>query len=338
MAMVCAKCSQVFNDAGLRQCPNCATQLLVHRGSADDAGGGTSPGSHEHWQQTAWGRIAICLALTQGLAFCLKHLSTAWMMANGDEQAWYTAEGLVWLNGLHGIALLATGMLAGANQERGGTAGAILGLWNGLVFLALHHACRSAMPEWMFYGQVGVHLVAGTVGGLVGYRIWRPSVAFAFQAEGAVAAPRRQKRWMRRLLRGPIHYVRIVIGAVFVVVGVICLKEIMEFAMRSANWTMKFDTHFQERMVRFEVAALITVLGSAFAGATTSNGLKQGLFVGIAAASLYVGTQFANPKATFDVVLPMSIGVFVVSLGGGAFGSTLFPPISKDTGRKAIPY
>src|SRR5207249_5010482 len=95
------------------------------------------PGEGGMWQ-TPWGRILVGLLLAQGLYQGLRQLCTAGLLVAGEDAAgdvWATLLGLVLLQGLQGLGLLAGGALAGAGQRRGAFFGMFVGLWSGVVFI-----------------------------------------------------------------------------------------------------------------------------------------------------------------------------------------------------------
>ena len=59
------------------------------------------------------------------------------------------------------------------------------------------------------------------------------------------------------------------------------------------------------------------------AGSATSNGPKQGLFVGVTASMALVALQAQSP---WTVVLTV-VSCFTLTLVGGWFGGQLFPPV-----------
>ena len=48
---------------------------------------------------------------------------------------------------------------------------------------------------------------------------------------------------------------------------------------------------FQDLLITWEIKAFLVLLGAVFAGASTKNGLKQGLVVGIVASSSSSGSR-----------------------------------------------
>jgi hypothetical protein len=91
---------------------------------------------------------------------------------------------------------------------------------------------------------------------------------------------------------------------------------------------LNVTTHFQARLISWEIAGLTMIVGAMLAGSTSWNGAKQGLCVGIGGAVLYAGFQIENPTfqletAVFTVSCMLGLGMV-----GGWFGGHLFPPVS----------
>jgi hypothetical protein len=335
MAMVCPQCNQLF-EADQRICPRCNIHLLVHHRSSPSTVEDEfpNPGATPRWQRNFAARLIVSVILSQGLAYCLQQASSAWEMVGGDAGgSWMTPFGVFTLHSFHAIALILTGMLVGANMENGGSCGAVLGLINGVLFVLFHREAKEIMPIWLFFGQPLIHLVFGAIGGTLGSRIWKPCSLFSLDEGEDESASRARPRL--RLLKGPIHTIRVCVGAFVVLIGLMFTKQLFDFIMSNANG--RVETFFQENLIRYQVMGLAILLGSMFAGATTFNGFKQGLCVGILASSLYIGTQFANPKAILDKSVGTAIVTIAVSLLGGVFGAALFPPLVK-TQKKLIPY
>src|SRR5262245_7082204 len=138
MAMICPKCQEAYKQR--LQCPNCKVRLEYHAGGRSlmtNKPGEQPPG----WQETPWGRIAVGLLLAQGLYYGLWHLGNAGLLGLGGEEAgafWATMPGLLVIQGLQALGLLLGGALAGAGRQRGVMFGALVGVWNGLLFLVMH--------------------------------------------------------------------------------------------------------------------------------------------------------------------------------------------------------
>jgi hypothetical protein len=84
-----------------------------------------------------------------------------------------------------------------------------------------------------------------------------------------------------------------------------------------------------------ELSALATLVGGAFAGATTRNGFKQGFGVGICAASIVLGLQVSTPTFGLESAIFTLSGIFIVAVVGGWFGGQLFPKVMAKRHRPA---
>ncbi len=339
MAMVCAQCSQVFLGKE-RQCPKCGILLLMQQHGVANSNDSMSmaPDPSSRWQQTPWGRIVVSVLIAQGMAYCLRSLFTAWFLANDVESGgWNTPNGILWLNSFHAVSLILCGMLAGANQVRGITSGGLVGLWSGLIFLGLHRASRDVLEPVVFFSQPLIHMVFGLIGGFIGYRIWKPVALFSIEGDmgkSGYGMPRpRTKLW-----KGPIHFVRVLLGAGVVLAGSVFAKDLLAGLLNHSQGSLTIKSNLTEKLIIYQVIALAGLVGGSLAGSSSRNGFKQGLCAGILASALYLGVQIANPKAVLEVSIFTAFGVLAMSVVGGMFGSTLFPPLSKDAGKKAIPY
>jgi hypothetical protein len=340
MAMVCAQCSQVFTGSE-RQCPKCGILLLMQQHKVADGDSlPSAPDGRNRWQQTPWGRIVVSVLIAQGLAFCMRTLFTAWFLASGVDgqpETWNTPAGMVWLNVFHAVSLLVCGMLAGANQTRGITSGGLVGLWSGLVFLGIHRAGREFMDPIIFFGQPFLHLLWGLIGGWIGHRIWKPVPLFHLDGDvgtSGFGVPRPAKK----LLRGPISVVRVLIGTAIAVAGAVFVRELVDQLLRHSQGMFTIKSYFAEKLVMYQIIALAGLIGGSVAGSSSRNGFKQGLCAGVLAAVMYLGVQLANPKAVLEISLFTAIAIGVTGILGGIFGSKLFPPLVREGPKKAIPY
>jgi hypothetical protein len=128
------------------------------------------------------------------------------------------------------------------------------------------------------------------------------------------------------MFTGPIHMGRICVGAFVIVIGVVWAQAIMKFLLHAS--TLALTSKLQAQLVSLEIAALVVLIGAAFAGATTRNGLKQGLCVGLAASAIVLGVQISDPKFVLESAIFTLSGIVVVALVGGWFGGQLFPPVA----------
>jgi hypothetical protein len=340
MAMACPQCNKVYEQSE-RICPTCSIQLLFYTrvgGTAPAPGVAGVEEPENQWPQTPWGKIIAGIVLAQGLAIGIKQLLAAGALAQGDGALgsfWMTLEGLATLHGLAAIGLIAGGMLAGAGQHKGMLYGSLVGLCSGFIFLFLERAPSELLPRAAVYVQPLVHLVIGALGGLVGKSIWKPTPRFALPV-GKVSdiplPPMFEMRW----LDGPIHGWRVTAGATLAMCGAIWAGLLMRWMIHYSDGLLNVTTHFQARLVSSEIGAMLIMLGAVFAGATTANGIKQGLAVGLGGTVLLIGFQFANPNFNLDATLSSIITMIGLSLLGGWFGGELFPPVAAGARRRRI--
>ena len=71
----------------------------------------------------------------------------------------------------------------------------------------------------------------------------------------------------------------------------------------------------------------LMLVGGALAGATTRNGIKHGLLVGVGGTVLLIGNFIANRAAVLEQTLLLVACVLSLTVAGGWFGGHLFPPI-----------
>lgn len=338
MSMVCPQCKKAYKQA--LQCPSCRVRLSYHDAPTAHVENGPEPERSSQWSQTPWGRMVVGLILAQGLSYGLQQLLTAWWLASGEEGilVWTTLWGLVLLHSLQGVSLLLGGALTGAGQVRGILYGAYVGLVNGLIFLAVQRQGGEFLTDLVLFGQPFLHLVFGALGGFIGQVIWKPVPRIQTPEPMAFSPASRSRRGLGgpRWLAGPVHLSRVLVGAASVVLGVVSSNKILEFVVTTSEGKLSLTSHLQAQLVAWEIAALVIVFGAGVAGATTSNGLKQGLCVGVGASLVFVGIQLGHPKATMESMLFMLISMIGFGMIGGWFGAALFPPVVAQRKRNRI--
>lgn len=323
MPMVCPQCEGSFSQR--LACPACGVRLEYRAASTRsralaDAGA---------WQQTPWGRILIGLLLAQGLYYGLWHLCKAVAMATDPEGArtvWGTLSGLVILQSLNAVGLLLGGALAGAGKRQGVVYGALVGLGNGLIAVALQGGRAAQVLPVLIYGQPLLHIVLGATGGFAGLLIWRPLPALATAAP-AGPAKRGPRRRDNSVFGGPVAWFRVIAGSGIALGGALWASAILDLVLTAGEGKLIIDSNLQAQVTTWEITILALLLGGAWAGATTANGLKQGLCVGIATASVLAGVRLTGKSIHFDTLLPTLIVAVLFCLVGGWFGGQLFPPL-----------
>lgn len=340
MAMVCPQCKQVYEHA--LQCPHCPERLGYQSAGLGllttpaVAGPDETPGE---WQQTPWGKILIGLILTQGLCYGLQQLLLAGAGAVGEETSeaiWRTLWGLVLLHTIQALSLLVGGALSGAGQSRGVLNGCLVGLGNGLITLLVQRQHHEIYPDVVLYLQPPLHLALGALGGLFGTLIWCPSPVLPYLTppDIAPAAAPDDSMLTRFLFAGPLHLGRVSAGIFVVVLGVVWSGAILQFVLQASQGTLSVSSQLQAKLVGWEISALAVLVGAALAGATTGNGLKQGLAVGLGAGVVIVGIQLSGGKSDGDTIALAALGLLILAGVGGWFGGQLFPPVIAGRRRR----
>jgi hypothetical protein len=177
----------------------------------------------------------------------------------------------------------------------------------------------------------------GGVGGLVGCLIWMPLPTLTMPAPPRESlGPRVPVSRTVSPFAGPIAWSRVVPGIAVGVGGVIWANVILQFILEASEGKLNLDSHLQTQLVTWEICALALLTGSAFAGANTSNGLKQGLSVGVGASSMLLGLGIARGTLEPNLLIFTVTCATALGLVGGWFGGTLFPPLYASPRRQRI--
>lgn len=339
MAMVCPQCKTSFDQR--LQCPHCDVRLIYHE-SAGRAGNVPLVGAGA-WQQTPWGRIFIGLLLAQGLYYGLRHLCVAALLAVNavdNDFLWTTLEGQLLVQGIQVVSLFIGGVFAGAGQIHGPVYGAVLGVWNGVFLVLVQPALfRTEQTQLLntvsLYGQPLLQAALGCLAGWVGGRIWRPLIIG--ESELRRKPPKPRQRVKLNLFVGPVAWVRVAIGTAIAVGGTLSAGAILDLVNRASDYHLAPETALQAQLVTWEITALALFVGSAFAGATTRNGFKQGLVVGLTTAGILCGIRLASPfPAPIHILILSSLGPVILGFSGGGFGGQLLPPLLEMPRRKSF--
>ena len=337
MSLVCPQCQQTYEQNSV--CPLCNVVLLYHAQNLQNES--SSPHEEDNsppeWQHTPWGKIIVGLILAQGLIFGMQQMLTAGFLMSGDgADVWRTLLGLVFHHAIYAISLLIGGALTGAGQPRGIIYGALVGFASGLISLCLHDHSNTVFPTLLVYAEPIIHLATGAIGGGLGMLIWQPIPKLP-DLGGNSTAPVPAVPFsiaMGSAFAGPVYVGRVCAGAFVIVVGVVWSQAILEFLLRASNGSLTISSKMQAQLVSMEIIALVALVGAGLAGATTRNGLKQGLCVGLCASVVVLGIQCSNPKFTLESAIFTISGIAVVSLIGGWFGGQLFPPLIRGGRRR----
>lgn len=332
MPMVCPQCRSAFEKH--LQCPTCGVRLLFQAQLRSVDPNGAEEDSR--WQHSPWGRMIVGLALAQGLSHGLQMFTNAGLLAGENSGVWATLLGLVLLQGLQGVSLLIAGAITGAGQQRGILYGSFVGLMNGLIFLMFQRSQSDLPFQIALFGQPVLHMAFGAMGGLIGTLIWRPLPELRLPETTPQGNGPSFSFASFQLFAGPVHWARVIAGIALVVAGVLWSNVIIEFVIDASEGQLKLNTHLQTKLVSMEITALAMLFGAGFAGATTLNGLKQGLCVGIGAAMIFLGMDLAHMKGGLESVLITLVSTLTMTIAGGWFGAHLLPPLAAPRRSKRM--
>jgi len=312
--------------------------LLYHanlRPAADATGS-----AEGQWQHTPWGRIVVGVVLAQGLVHGLQLFFMASLQASGEEAGkgdWNNPVHVILVQAMHAFSLVLGGLVTGAGQRRGVFFGSVVGFLHGLITLGILQVHGEALTEVSLCALPALHMAFGAAGGLMGSLIWRPLPSVQLTIKGD---PNNKPRASFAFgggvsfLTGRVAWLRVGLGIGLVVCGVLWSSAILKFVLENAPARLSVESSTQSELITWEIAALATFLGAGLAGATTSNGLKQGLCVGLGAGVVLAGMQLAKVNPNVDRAVITAISALFLSVGGGWFGGQLFPKIYQRSRRR----
>jgi hypothetical protein len=316
MSAVCSQCSLAYDTPG--PCPRCATSAA------------TTHGGGPRWQQTSWGRLLIGLILAQGLFYGLRHLLTGILLAasgSNPDELWESIAHLLLLQAFQMLALFVGGMMAGGGQHQGLFLGVMVGGWNGMLSVLFRQNPAQELTVVGLYGQPLLHAFFGALGGWVGSLIWKPIPV----GVPANLLPQRKKAPRPKVspFAGKISWFRVFLGTTFAVAGTLSASLLFKKMIDVAAGELATSHEMQDRIITWEIKALAVILGGALAGATATNGFKQGILVGLFATVILIGAQASQTEAVPEMAFWTTISTFSLGMAGGWFGGQLFPPVVK---------
>jgi hypothetical protein len=253
------------------------------------------------------------------------------MAAEGHEaveQMGTTASGFLLLQGVRIVALLCGVLFAGSGQRSAIFLGAMVGAWSGALSVFLLHGPSLQLTPTSVLGQPLLQAVIGALGGWIGSVIWKPPAP-----ETAPEMPRARKRSFlsrqKSLFTGRVAWFRVGIGVLLAVAGTLTATIFFEKILDLGHGSLATTDDAQDRLIVLAIKALALLLGGTLAGATTSNGLKQGICVAVGSSIILIGIEMNFLQRWLPMAGLTLVGAFSLSLAGGWFGSQLFPPIVK---------
>jgi hypothetical protein len=332
MAMLCPQCHGSF--AQRLHCPRCGVRLM-YRDSRGSEGG--LPGT---WQQTPWGRLFVGLLMAQGLCYALRHLLEAGRLAAPEElvgSVWTILGVLILSQVPRAVSVFAAGLLTGAGQRAGLLFGAVVGVWNAVLFILLDLWSGDPSTPIDLFGQPVLHVAFGTLGGLAGALIWRPLPPILMpELPRKTPLPVVPVRKGPSAFSGPVAWARVLTGITVAVGGVFWVDMIRDSVMDASEGNLSIKTHLEAELVTWEISALAMIAGGALAGATTGNGSKQGICVGMGTAAVLVGIRLASITNTPELLIITALSALALGFVGGWFGGHLLPPIYRSGRRRRM--
>jgi hypothetical protein len=295
--------------------------------------------------------------LSLGLSYGLLQLSGAVLRGMNMDTAGGSLgpiADLALFQGLQILALLAGGMLAGAGQTRGTSLGAMVGVLSGLLFIAgmLNGTVTVLVPGFArelltpgttvrnltLYGLPVLHAVFGALGGQAGSAIWCPlpsssrtwSTPAGSSALPLIRAPLgpsgEDYRDLLAFWSGPVAWARVVVGTLVAVGGAVWTRSIIDLIVLASQGRLSIATMWENQVACGEVFTLSILIGGCIAGANTLNGVRQGFWVGIAAAALLTCLFLSGALHPVGGA-PAVLSTLFFGPIGGWFGSELLPPV-----------
>lgn len=332
MSMVCPQCRGAYDQR--LNCPQCGLRLQFQAPCGKSI---PTDEDGDEWQQTPWQRLVVGVLLAQGMYYVLRHLLTAGILVTLDRQTsdiWTTLAGLVIIQSFQAVGVISAGLLSGAGQRRGFLYGALVGVWNGILFALGHQFLGQHVNALALFGEPLIQGACGALGGVMGSVIWRPLPSLAPLPELSPSLPNvpRQSSFSRFSL--PLSWGRVLVGITVSVGGVVCADTIREFVLEASDGKLRIDTQLQADLVTWEIAALSMISGAALAGANTFNGLKQGLAVGIGSGAILFTIRLNNINMTAHLLVLTLVSALCLGVAGGWFGAQLLPPIISMPSRR----
>jgi hypothetical protein len=318
MSMLCPQCSTFYEQR--LHCPACGVRLL-YRDNRDRKGRWSAS-----WRQTPWGRIFIGIVLAQGLFYGLRHLYAGVSIvlqeygAAPDKGASFS--NVLVLQALQLSALAVGAVMAGVSQRQGAILGCMVGVWNGVFCVLLGPS--EYLSAVALYGQPLIHAAFGALAGWVGATFWKPIPP---SAASRIVRKQPLPRRAVKLFAGPVAWIRVCLGSVIAVMGTLTANIFLNWVLDHSYGKLSTSTDLQDKLVTWEIQSLAVVFGGVLAGAMTSNGFKQGLFVGVFTGIGLACFSTNNQHSTMELIALTPIGAFGLSLVGGWFGGELLPPV-----------
>jgi hypothetical protein len=282
---VCPRCRGLTQDTFL--CPRCGVQTHEAENAEGEVAATIAPDP-----PTVIHGVLIGLLIAQGATYALRHLVSAALLFNqewGPESAfWATFAGTVTTQTIQAIALLLAAIVAGAGQSRPLFVGVLLGAMNALLFWVFQVVVRQPI-EPLMYAQPFFQAAFGTIGSVLGARIWRP--APPPPALAATSGPDEESLSIvlpeesEILLEEPFPWLRFTAATLVAIGGTFGAPWIRDFIVIAAGGT-RYE--MQSNFITWQIAAFSQIMGGVIAGANSRHGAIYGFWVGILTAAFVI--------------------------------------------------
>ena len=299
---------------------------------------------------TAAGRLAVGTVAALGAYLALRKFLAGWATAvSADPSGWWlTADGLAAVLAAQAAAAVFGALLAGAGRAGGLWLGLVVGGGCGGLFLAAEVAA-GVPPNYLVLAiQPAVLGLLGAVAGAMGGKVWAglpdidmptPAVRRSSSVQLGEVTPKEKGR--------PTSWVRVLVGAAVVVVGVGFADPFRKGTEKYAQGALRTASMGQARFLSAQLATLAVLAGAAAAAAGTGAGVRHGLLaallgsVGVAGLALgqgvlpvpavylveHMGLDAGQPGSP-AVLGGVAVGLLVGGMVGGWLGGTLFLPLA----------
>src|SRR4029077_7546124 len=130
------------------------------------------------------------------------------------------------------------------------------------------------------------------------------------------------------LFGGRVSWVRVTVGVVIAIAGTLSASWLRDMILDATAGRLN-TSDFQYYVITWELKALAVLLGGVAAGFNTRNGLKHGLYAGVAIGIILIGVETRGTPHFLELAGLLCTSALTLGCGGGWFGSQLFPPVVR---------